>query len=231
VGNASLKAEYSWQADLGIDVNTTCLSAQASLFANRIGNYIFAQRIDEIREEEYQTYQYTQGDARLLGFEAGVDFHPIHSLHFANTFAYVDARQMHVEEDARHLPMTPAPRWASELKYEITHHGHAALNNAFVSMELECYLAQNNYYKVDDTETRTPAYGLLNISAGTDLNIKRKKIAELYIAVDNLLDKAYQNHLSRLKYCDINNATGRQGVYNMGRNVIFKIVIPIETKI
>ena len=227
VGNPDLKPEYSWQADLGLDFTSQYVSAQVALFANRIEHYIFAQRIDEVMEEGFRTYEYTQGDARLLGFEAGIDFHPIHSLHFQNTFSYVDAQQLHVDADAKYLPMTPAPRWTSELKYELSHHGHKALNNAFVALGLECNLPQNHYYKVDDTETRTPGYALLSLSAGTDLNIHKKKVAEFYIIAENLLDKAYQNHLSRLKYCDVNNATGRQGVYNMGRNIVFKLVVPI----
>ena len=227
VGNPDLKAEYSWQADLGLDFTSQYVSAQVALFANRIENYIFAQRINEVMEEGFRTYEYTQGNARLLGFEAGLDFHPIHSIHFENTFSYVDAQQMHANEDAKYLPMTPAPRWTSELKYEITHHGHTTLNNAYVALGLECNLAQDHYYKVDETETRTPSYTLLNLSAGTDLNIHKRKVAELYVTVDNLLNTAYQNHLSRLKYCDVNNATGRQGVYNMGRNVVFKVIVPI----
>jgi iron complex outermembrane receptor protein len=227
IGNPDLKSEYSWQADLGLDFTSQYVSAQVALFANRIENYIFAQRIDKVMEEDFRTYEYTQGDARLLGFEAGVDFHPIHSLHFENTFSYVDAQQLHVDEDAKYLPMTPAPRWTSELKYELSHHGHKTLNNAYVAVGLECNLAQNHYYKVDDTETRTPSYTLLSLSAGTDLNIHKKKVAEIYVTVDNLFNKAYQNHLSRLKYCDMNNATGRQGVYNMGRNIVFKVIVPI----
>lgn len=228
VGNPDLKPEYSWQADLGIDFTSQYVSAQVALFANRIENYIFAERINEVREEGFRTYEYTQGDARLLGFEAGVDFHPIHSLHFQNTFSMVDAQQLHADADAKYLPMNPAPRWTSELKYELSHHGHKTLNNAYVAMGLECNLAQNHYYKVDDTETRTPGYTLLSLSAGTDLNLRKKKVAEIYVTVDNLLNTAYQNHLSRLKYCDVNNATGRQGVYNMGRNVVFKLIVPIS---
>ena len=227
IGNPDLKPEYSWQADLGLDFTSQYVSAQVALFANRIEHYIFAQRIDEVIEEGFRTYEYTQGNARLLGFEAGVDFHPIHSLHFQNTFSYVDAQQLHVDADAKYLPMTPAPRWTSELKYELSHHGHKTLNNAFVALGLECNLPQNHYYKVDDTETRTPGYALLSLSAGTDLNIRKKKVAEFYIMAENLLNKAYQNHLSRLKYCDVNNATGRQGVYNMGRNIVFKLIVPI----
>ena len=228
IGNPDLKPEYSWQADLGLDFSSEYISAQMALFANRIENYIFSKRINKVMEEGFRTYQYTQGDARLLGFEAGIDFHPIHCIHFSNTFSFVDAQQMHADKDAKYLPMTPAPRWTSELKYEITHHGHTTLNNAFVALGLEYNLAQNHYYKVDETETATPNYTLLSLSVGSDLNIRHKKIAEFYVTADNLLNCAYQNHLSRLKYCDVNNTTGRQGIFNMGRNIVFKAIIPIE---
>ena len=226
IGNPDLKAEYSWQADLGLDFTSQYISAQIALFANRIENYIFAKRIGEVVEEGYRTYEYTQGDARLLGFEAGFDFHPIHAIHFENTFSYVDARQLHADDDTKYLPMTPAPRWTSDLKFELSHDGQF-LNNSYIAIGLEAYMKQDHYYKADDTETATPGYALLNLSAGADLMIRKKKIAELYVTADNLLNKAYQNHLSRLKYADINSATGRQGVYNMGRNITFKVVVPI----
>ena len=231
LGSANLKSEYSWQADLGVDFTSHYVSAQLALFANRISNYIFTKRVDVVMEEGYNTYQYTQGDARLLGFEAGVDVHPIHRLHVGNTFSYVDARQLNQPEETRYLPFTPAPRWTSEVKYEITHHGKW-LNNAYVALGLECYLRQNHYYKADQTETATPSYTLLNLSAGTDLMIRKKKVAELYVTADNLFNRAYQSHLSRLKYTDVNVATGRMGVYNMGRNVVMKVVVPLvfETK-
>ena len=231
LGSTNLKSEYSWQADLGVDFTSHYVSAQLALFANRISNYIFTKRVDVVMEEGYNTYQYTQGDARLLGFEAGVDVHPIHRLHFGNTFSYVDARQLNQPEETRYLPFTPAPRWTSEVKYEITHHGKW-LNNAYVALGLECYLRQNHYYKADQTETATPSYTLLNLSAGTDLMIRKKKVAELYVTADNLFNRAYQSHLSRLKYTDVNVATGRMGVYNMGRNVVMKVVVPLvfETK-
>lgn len=242
LGNQQLKAEYSWQVDLGLDFTSRYVSAQLALFANRINNYIFTHRLPEEIEEGYLTYAYTQGDARLLGFEAGVDFHPIHSVHFSNTFSFVDAQLMHASSDTKYLPFTPAPRWTSELKWELFHHSHSTVhhhhttdaahrspfNNLYIAAGLDCYLRQSHIYSADDTETVTPGYALLSLSAGTDIQIKGKKIAELYITADNLLNKAYQNHLSRLKYCDINNVTGRRGVYNMGRNITFKVVVPIN---
>ena len=246
IGNQNLKAEYSLQADLGVDFTSRYLSAQLALFANRINNYIFTHSVAEEMEEGYLTYVYTQGDARLLGFEAGVDFHPVHSVHFSNTFSYVDAQLLNATPDTKYLPFTPAPKWTSELKWELFHHTHStvsphamheyrhahpksgvALNNLYIAAGLECYLKQDHIYAADNTETATPSYTLLNLSAGTDLTFANKKIAELYVTVDNLLNRAYQNHLSRLKYCDINGSTGRQGVFNMGRNVVFKLVIPV----
>jgi iron complex outermembrane receptor protein len=242
IGDQNLKAEYSLQADLGLDFTSQYVSAQLALFANRIDNYIFTHRVPEVIDPDYLTYAYTQGDARLLGFEAGIDFHPIHSIHFSNTFSYVDAQQLHASEDTKYLPFTPAPRWTSELKWELFHHSHNTIhhhhtsdaahrspfNNLYLAIGLDCYLKQSNIYSADDTETVTPGYALLSLSAGTDIQVKGKKIVELYITADNLLDKAYQNHLSRLKYTDENVVTGRRGVYNMGRNITFKVVVPIN---
>ena len=244
-GNQQLKAEYSLQVDLGVDFTSRYVSAQLALFANRIDNYIFTHRVAEEIEEGYLTYVYTQGDARLLGFEAGVDFHPVHSVHFSNTFSYVDARltshHSSLTSENKYLPFTPAPKWSSELKWELSHHSHptvahhhttdaahrSLLNNLYVAAALDCYLKQSHIYSADDTETETPGYALLSLSAGTDIQLHGKKIAELYVTADNLLDKAYQNHLNRLKYADLNTVTGRRGVYNMGRNITFKVVVPI----
>ena len=241
LGNQQLKAEYSLQADLGLDFTSRYVSAQVALFANRIDNYIFTHRLNQEIEEGYLTYAYTQGDARLLGFEAGIDFHPVHSIHFSNSFSYVDARLMHASADTKYLPFTPAPHWASELKWELFHHSHTTVNhhhtsdaahrslfnNLYVAAGLDCYLKQTHIYSADDTETKTPGYALLSLSAGSDIQVKGRKVAELYITADNLLDKAYQNHLSRLKYADVNVATGRRGIFNMGRNITFKIVVPL----
>ena len=122
--------------------------------------------------------------------------------------------------------MTPAPRWNSELQYDFIRDGKV-LNNLYVRLGLECNFRQNHYYRVDHTETATPSYTLLNLSAGTDLLVHGRKVCSLYLIGDNLTNKAYQSHLSRLKYLDTNPVTGRQGVFNMGRNVCVKLVVPI----
>ena len=227
VGNHDLKPEFSLQFDLGMEYTDSWIDAQLSLFSNRIDNYIFIHRTGEVIDDEFMTYRYDSGDAQLLGGEAAIDIHPWHFLHVGSSFGIVNAVQLHQPEESKYIPFTPAPRWQADVKWEILHDGQV-LNNAFVSIGMDYNFKQNHYYKADDTETATPAYCLLNASMGTDIMYNGNRVACISITGNNLTDKAYQNHLSRLKYADFNPVTGRQGVFNMGRNVIFKITFPIE---
>ena len=249
IGNADLKAEHSWQGDLGFDYSSRYISAELALFLNRIDNYIYAAAVPSPSGEGgYRHFRYTQGDALLKGFEAGIDIHPIHQLHLGATYSMVDARQLNQPLETRYLPLTPAPRLTGEVKWEFTHNGdhhtsaphhkgesehHHRLDhvfdNAYVSVGIEQYFRQNHYYMAEGTETATPAYTLLNISAGTDILLKNgRKLCELYFIADNLLNCAYQSHLSRLKYADINNVTGRRGIYNPGRNFTITLIFPVQ---
>ena len=90
------------------------------------------------------------------------------------------------------------------------------------------YFKQNRYYAAYGTETATPAYTLLHASLGAGFkNAKNKEFLSLHITGENLTDKAYQSHLSRLKYAPENVATGWQGVFNMGRNFGIKLLLSI----
>lgn len=227
IGNHQLSPEHSWQADLGFDLSTRYVSAQLSLFANRISNYIFLHRTAEVIQAGTPTFRYTSGTARLLGFEAMVDIHPTHHLHFENTFSFVDARQLNQPLETRYLPFTPAPRWTSELKYELTHEGARPFNNAYVALSLECYLRQDHYHMALGTETATPSYTLFNLTAGTDIHLRHRKLCTIHLALNNIFDRSYQNHLSRLKYIGTNPLTGERGICDMGRNFTVRLIVPI----
>ena len=226
IGNQNLSSEHSWQLDFGIDFSSEIISAQLALFANHISNYIFLERLtDETgiilpEDASGNAYQYRQGTARLLGFEAMVDIHPIEALHFENAFSYVNARQLHQSEENRWLPFTPAPRWNSDLRYDIIRDGRT-LTNTFVSVGLECYLRQNHAHTAYGTETATPSYTLLNMTAGTDFRWHNRTVASIYLSATNLTNRAYQSHLSRLKYAEA------PGICNMGRSFGVKVVIPV----
>ena len=232
IGNNSLKSEHSWQIDLGADYTSDLVSAELSLFANRISNYLFGEKLADaggnaVIVDGTPAYKFTSGDARLLGGEARVDVHPFAGLHIGNSFSYVSSVQLGQPSDSKYLPLTPAPRWLADVRYEFVCNGRT-FDNLFIKVESDCNLRQNHYYAANNTETATPSYTLFNVYAGTDVLRHGKRMFSLYLSCENLTDKAYQNHLSRLKYLDVNNATGRRGVYNMGRNFTMKLVVPIN---
>jgi len=222
LGNRHLSPEHSWQLDFGIDYSSEIIFMQLSLFANHISNYIFLEKLSDDAADD--RYQYRQGTARLLGFEAVVDIHPLEGLHFENTFSYVNARQLNQPEESRWLPFTPAPRWNSDLRYDIIRNGRT-LTNTFVAMGLEYFLRQANAHTAYNTETATPSYTLLNLTAGTDIRWRRRTVASVCLSATNLTDRAYQSHLSRLKYAD------GPGICNMGRSFGVKVLIPITFRL
>lgn len=227
LGNEDLKAEKSTQLDLGLDYTSHYVSLQASLFCNWIDDYIFLARLP-FETDGYRTYQYRQGDARLMGGEVSLDVHPFNPLHIQNAFSYVRGMQLHQPDEAKNLPMMPAPKWTCDVRYEFPDFAKGHCRRTFLAFSSELNFRQNKFYAVDDTETATPSYALFNLSAGMDLHVFGHNCIELTLSCQNLFDKVYQPHLSRLKYVDTNSALGRQGISAMGRNFCIKVNVPID---
>jgi len=238
-GNFSLKPETSLQLDAGVVFNSTHVSAEFSVFQNDIRHYIFTEKLaaknglDSIPDpsQPVPAYQYIQGQAQLRGGEFFIDLHPhpLDWLHFENGFSFVDAlnKSQSRNDSTKYLPYIPAPRYQSELRGNLKKMG-SRLVNPFVKLEFNLVWPQNRVLLENRTETPTPSYSLWNAGLGTDIvTPKGATLFSFYFTVNNIFDVAYQNHLSRLKYGPVNPATGRVGVFNMGRNFSFRIVIPI----
>lgn len=232
LGNPDLKAEHSLQLDYSLGYISEHVSADLDLFTNRIDNYIFlaklqnAEGLDSIVDGN-SVFKYTAGNATLAGGEITIDVHPhpLDWLHFENSFSMVNAVQKDQPDSSRYLPMSPAAKFTSDLKAASGSLGRH-LKNAFVKIGVDYYFRQNHFYAAYGTETATPAYALLNMNIGADVYFNNKMFFTFIASAENLLDEAYQSHLSRLKYAPENFATARNGVYDMGRNVGFKIIVP-----
>jgi len=234
IGVPTLKAENSLQADFAFGLNSRHVTAEVDLFSNTINNFIFLSKLQSISggdslTDGFSTFKYSSGDASLSGGEISIDIHPhpFDWLHFENSFSYVQAIQKSQPDSTKYLPFTPAPKFSSELKATSKKLGKA-LANAYVKIGVDNYSKQDKFYAAFGTETATPGYTLLNFGIGTDVVSKNKTLFSIYISVNNLADVAYQSHLSRLKYEAQNNVTGRIGVYDMGRNISFKLLVPLN---
>jgi len=243
IGDHNLKAESSLQVDATFGVSTADVSAEATGFINQINHYIFAEKLhsvfggDSIRNDPAlalspgPAFKYVQGDAVLSGAELVLDIHParLKWLRFDNSFSFVSAIQKDQPDSTRYLPFTPPAKYRGELKF-ICPDGKV-IRNAYVKAGVDHYFEQDRIYYKYGNETVTPDYTLLNAGIGGDIFSRRgEKLFAVYIYGSNLGDVAYQSNMSRLKYTDKNNVTGRVGVYNMGRNISLKLLIPIDIR-
>lgn len=237
IGSPTLRSETSWQSDLGISYESPGVSITASLFRNQIDNYTFSEKVldrfgrDSIVDpaRPILTYRYVQGNAVLYGAEAQLTVNPQSArwFHFTSSYSLVRSRNLSATNDsARYLPFLPPPRVISQVKLTKAEAGDR-WRNLYVLLEIEHNWQQNQALLAYGTETETPAYTLINLGAGCDLlNGADRTLFSLYLTVQNLFDVGYQSHQNRLKYFGINEATGRAGVFNMGRNVSVKAVVP-----
>ncbi|MEL7585955.1 MAG: TonB-dependent receptor [Prolixibacteraceae bacterium] len=232
-GNPALRPESSWQFDWGAGMDTEHISAELSLFHNTVDHYIYSHRLNGVSgsdslDQGLPVFKYAAGKAQLKGGEFTIDIHPhpLDWLHFENTFSYTRGVLKNQPDSSRWLPMIPAARWTSVIRTDFER-VNRLMSNAYLKFGVDYNFEQDHFYAAYGTETRTPAYTLLNVGAGTDFTSGGKTLFSLNISVNNLADVAYQNHLSRLKQAGINYRTGRSGIYNMGRNFSFMLRIPV----
>jgi iron complex outermembrane receptor protein len=234
VGVPSLKPENSLQFDLAFGLNTEHITGELDLFSNSIQHFIFLHKLESVNggdsiTQDFKTFTYAAGDADLIGGEITIDIHPhpFDWLHFENSFSYVNSTQRNQPDSTKYLPFTPGPKWISEIRATTKKIGNN-LANCYFKIGVENYFRQNHFYSAFGTETATPGYLLLDLGIGSDIISNKSTLCSVFISANNLTDVAFQSHLSRLKYADVNQVTGRTGVYNMGRNISFKIIVPIE---
>lgn len=234
IGDPKLKAESSLQGDYALGLNSGHITVEADLFYNAISNFIYTSKLNGVAGgdsiiDDIPVYKFMSGDADLLGGEISIDIHPhpLDWLHFENSFSYVQSTQRNQPDSTKYLPFTPAPKYSSELRATVKKLG-GFLKNAYAEVGVDNYFTQDKFYAANGTETKTPGYTLINAGMGADITSKGKTLFSFFISANNLTDVAYQSHLSRLKYEAENNVTGRTGVYNMGRNISLKLIVPID---
>ncbi len=241
VGNDNFKPEFSLQEDLGLSYLSDHISGYLDLFNNNISNFIFNQKLlnsqgkDSIIVRGNQTFKFRQSEAQLYGGEAFLDIHPYDWLSFENSISVIYALNkggngIVVTDSTRYLPSIPPLHTNTELQVNIKGMPKH-FSSIFFKIGVEYYAKQERVYSAYNTETPTPGYLLLNAGMGADIiNRAGKVLFTINISGNNITDVAYQSHLSRLKYFEQypKNPSGRSGIYNMGRNISFRITIPVN---
>ena len=204
IGNATLKNEQNIQFDLNLEYKSEHFEWFANGFYNHINNYIYIAPTGTVIDGN-NVYNYVQNNAQLYGSEVGIHFHPhpYDWLHFTSSFENVIAKQ-----DGSNLPLIPANQWKNNIKAEFEYGNW--FKEGFASMFLNYTFKQNNFGAF---ETKTNDYFLVNFALGGKVAY-RKTNFNLSVNANNVLNKTYVNHLSRLK---------ADGINNMGRNIILSL--------
>ena len=241
-GNSNLKSETSLQMDAGVDYNAEHISFGLSAFYNSFDNFIFYRKLQavgggdstvDVNGDLLTAFKFDQTKAALTGLEAMVDIHPhpLDWLHILNTFSVVSGQLRTPIEGNKFLPFIPASKLVTEFKASFNKLTKNA-RNFYLKFEIDNTFNKKNVFTAYNTETVTKGYTLLHAGFGADVvNKKNQTLFSLSFSAINIADAAYQNHLSRLKYAEQNLATGRRGVFNMGRNFSIKLNVPLTVNL
>ncbi|GET31352.1 TonB-dependent receptor [Prolixibacter bellariivorans] len=206
-GNTDLKSQRSYEMDMSFHWHTPGFMFDVSGFSNHINRYIFIAPTDATTTEGFKIYRYTQSDTHLYGGEVAVDVLPVHWLAINTNYSMVIGKQ----NSGGYLPFIPQNKLRTELRFQ--KHQLGVLHQAFFCVG-SLLAAEQKHPAL--FETPTDGYFLLHAGVGTEIKWANQMIA-LSVRGNNLLNRAYVDHLSTLK--DL-------GYDNMGRNISFSIRIP-----
>ncbi|HNP32084.1 MAG TPA: TonB-dependent receptor [Flavobacterium sp.] len=205
IGNSNLQNEQNLQTDLNLEYKSSHFELFANGFYNHINNYIFISPNGNVIEGN-NVYDYVQANAKLYGGEAGIHFHPhpLDWLHFTSSFETVIGKKA----DGSYLPLIPANKWDNTFKGEFNIKNW--WNDGFATLNIESTFAQNNN---SEFETKSKDYTLVNLGLGGKITINKASF-NLNLNANNVFNKTYISHLSRLK---------SDGIPNIGRNIVLGI--------
>jgi iron complex outermembrane receptor protein len=251
LGDANLKPESGYEADIAYGNNGRDISFEVDGFANYIQNFIFPTKLASVNGGDSlqlgaPVYKYGAASAIIAGVSAYFNIHPVNTkwLEIRNGFTYIYSYLPNQTDTTDHVPFTPAPRLTSEIKFKLADRPHSILKGTYIQLGAEHDWAQNNIYSADWNELPSIAYTLYNAGIGTNFVSKKshRTVASLFINCTNLMNLAYVDHTSRPQYFWAYNGAyaglanngltsaivtqPSQGIYNMGRNVGIKLIFP-----
>lgn len=238
LGDRTLKPEFSIQEDLGIHLKLNELTADISFFNHHISNFIFTTTVADDSGNPItdavgnRTYSYTQSTAHLYGGELWFAVHPafLKGLRLDNSLSMVYGFNRKAEfrgkkTEGEYLPFIPPITIHSSLsrKIKFSSRWFCSLTP---KIDMEYAAEQKRFAGLNGAETKTPSYLLVHAGLFSEIKFRNYKSFNILLDVTNLFDKAYQSHLNRLKYFEHFTETpnGRYGIYNMGRNLILKML-------
>ena len=194
-GNSNLVAEKSIQTDLSLQINNQNSLVSFDLFFNEIADYIYLAPSNGF-EDGFRVYDYLQQDATLYGGEIHLNKETgISWLSYYTSLEFIYAETT----DGEALPFISPLTFNQVFNLDFSDN---------YSLEID-FLAKAKQGRVSTFEETTDGYTLLNLSGVWETQFLDNEL-DIFWSVNNVFDKEYYDHLSRLKTA---------GIHEMGRNI------------
>ncbi len=194
-GNSNLVAEKSIQTDLSLQINNQNSLVSFDLFFNEISDYIYLAPSNGF-EDGFRVYDYLQQDATLYGGEIHLNKETgISWLSYYTSLEFIYAETT----DGEALPFISPLTFNQVFNLDFSDN---------YSLEID-FLAKAKQGRVSTFEETTDGYTLLNLSGVWETQFLDNEL-DIFWSVNNVFDKEYYDHLSRLKTA---------GIHEMGRNI------------
>lgn len=204
VGDPSLDSESGLGLDAFVRLDRRWARAEVAVFRNALGNYVFPSSRGRAvigRQGGRPLFQYTNERARFAGAEGTLALPLAARLVLEGTASYVAARFTSARapipvidppdttfvEASVHPPLIPPVFGTLEIRYERP--------SFFLGGGVRWAGAQR---RVGDFETGTAGYIVGDLHAGVRLLLGAQHHA-VTLRIDNLTDREYRDHLSRIK--------------------------------
>jgi iron complex outermembrane recepter protein len=204
VGDPNLSAETGLGADAFLRISRERFRGELAAFHNSLDDYIAPSsrgRVERGTQGTVPRLQYTNTDAELSGFEADVEWTITRSFVAGVTVSHVLARFTESRDSipvfdgidtsfvaaSEYPPLIPPLHGSASLRYERPRY--------FVETHVGFADAQD---RVGDFETPTAGYAVGGISAGVRF-VNGSRLHSLTLRLENITDREYRNHLSRVK--------------------------------
>jgi len=201
VGNPELKPEKGQSVDFGIRYYSDNLKIISSFFYSHFHDLVV--EIPGMYEGRNALIKTNIGEARIYGFDFSADHNFWRDYIFYTTASYVKGDDITADGN---LPEIPPLNGRIGLKLSFLEYMQTDVSSTI-------FAEQND---VAEGEITTPGYAIFNLFLNT-VPIKLSSLSfRIYSGVENIFDKAYQNHLS---------TTRGSITIEPGRNIFLKLAV------
>ena len=192
-GNPALDVETSLDLELALRVESSRLRAELAGFVNAIDGYVTTRPTGTFDPASgYEIFDTVQGDARLAGFEASAEAHPVSVLHVEVSTDFVRG-----DDVDRDLPLPWIPPWRAlyGARWEPALAEGGAVSDVYVGLRGESVAEQT---RLDPADTGVPGYTLAHAEAGLAVAVSGRPVT-VDLGVKNLFDRSHRDFMSRSK--------------------------------